>query len=115
MSVSTFPGGGFLNIDIYQRACKQEGTQPVLLIGEGSFHQLHGGTTTNVSPQQRDQRVVGYQDQYREIRGEDLQPSDKPVFFLGHLPTLESKIHMRTPAARQQAVSQEWKDTLKNS
>jgi hypothetical protein len=87
------PGGGFLNIDIYQQACKLEGVEPVLLIGEGSFHQLHGGTTTNVAPEQRDAKVLEYHRQYREIRGEDLIPSNKNVYYFGHLPTRASKIH----------------------
>lgn len=107
------PGGGFLNIDMYRQACELAGTQPVLLVGEGSFHQLHGGTTTNVTPEQRDARVAGYQDQYRQLRGSDLQPSSKEVYYLGHLPTLQSKIHMRKQATAENAVSQTWKDTVR--
>jgi len=109
------PGGGFLNIDIYQQACELEGSQPVLLIGEGSFHQLHGGTTTNVTPEQRDARVIGYQQQYNRLRGEDLKPSTKDVYFIGHLPTLKSKIHMRKQSGGTGSVSQEWKDTVRDS
>ena len=108
------PGGGFLNIDFYRNACELEGTQPVLLIGEGSFHQLHGGTTTNVTPEQRDAKVVGYQEQYIKIRGDDFKPSDKPIYYIGHLPTLKSKIHMRTKPGGDSTVSQEWKDTVRD-
>ena len=50
------PGGGFLNMDIYRQAARLPDTEVVQLIGEGSFHQYHGGTTTNVSPEQRDAR-----------------------------------------------------------
>lgn len=107
------PGGGFLNIDIYRQACELAGTQPVLLIGEGSFHQLHGGTTTNVTPEQRDARVAGYQEQYRRLRGEDLKPSDKDVYYIGHLPTLKSKIHMRNRTKDESPVSRKWKDTVR--
>ncbi|KAA1190067.1 glycosyltransferase family 2 protein [Pseudohalioglobus sediminis] len=92
------PGGGFVNLDLYKRAADHPGTEPVLLIGEGSFHQLHGGTTTNVAPEERDREVARYKAQYREIHGQDLVLSDKPVHFLGHLPTLHSKIHMRNNA-----------------
>ena len=107
------PGGGFLNIDIYRQACELPGTQPVLLVGEGSFHQLHGGTTTNVTPEQRDARVRGYQEQYRDLRGGDLAPSTKDVYYMGHLPTLKSKIHMRKKRGEPGAVSQNWKDTVR--
>jgi len=109
------PGGGFLNIDVYRRACELPGTQPVLLVGEGSFHQLHGGTTTNVTPEERDARVSGYQDQYRALRGEDLKPSNKDVYYMGHLPTLKSKIHMRKQRSTgNTTVSQNWKDTVRD-
>ena len=87
------PGGGFLNIDLYAQAADLPGVTPVQLIGEGSFHQLHGGTTTNVSPNERDEKVQGYHDQYRQIRGKDSAVTDKDLFYLGHQPTPRSKIH----------------------
>ena len=109
-----FPGGGFLNMDIYRQASELEDTQLVLLVGEGSFHQVHGGTTTNVTPEQRDTRVAGYHDQYRALRGEDLGPSSKDVYYMGHLPTLKSKIHMRKQhPTGSHATSQDWKDAVK--
>lgn len=88
------PGGGFLNADLLTEAAAVEGVTPVQLIGEGSFHQMHGGTTTNVTPEERTACVEQYQAQYREIRGCDLEPISKDIFFLGHLPTHHSKIHM---------------------
>lgn len=89
------PGGGFLNIDMYREAVNVPDALPVQLIGEGSFHQLHGGTTTNVDPVERDNKVETYREQYRDIRGEYPSVSEKDVFFFGHLPTRHSKIHMR--------------------
>jgi hypothetical protein len=83
-------------------------------MGEGSFHQVHGGTTTNVTPQQRDARVIGYQEQYRTLRGTELAPSTKDVYFMGHLPTLKSKIHMRKNRGTGEAISQSWKDTVRD-
>jgi len=89
------PGGGFLNMDLYREAVDLPDAEPVQLIGEGSFHQYHGGTTTNVSPQERDEKVKKYAKQYRDIRGRELAVSDKDVFYFGHLPTEHSKIHRR--------------------
>lgn len=89
------PGGGFLNIDLYREAAELEGTTPVQLIGEGSFHQFHGGTTTNVTADERDAKVAQYHEQYRRIRGRDSSVTDKDIFYLGHMPTLHSKIHLR--------------------
>ena len=89
------PGGGFLNLDLYKRACDAADATPVQLVGEGTFHQLHGGTTTNVSMEQRVAKTEGYRKQYSEIRGHDELMTKKDVFFLGHLPTQGSKIHLK--------------------
>ena len=89
------PGGGFLNLDLYCEALAVEGTVPVLLVGEGSFHQVHGGTTTNVDTAARDSKVAIYRAQYETIRGKPLSVSEKDVFYLGHMPTQHSKIHLR--------------------
>ena len=35
--------GGFLNMDTYIRACEMPDSELVMLLGERTFHQLHGG------------------------------------------------------------------------
>jgi glycosyltransferase involved in cell wall biosynthesis len=87
------PGGGLINSDIFKRAADVAGVTPVQLIGEGSFHQLHGGTTTNVSAVERNARVQKFRQEYAEIRGHDELMTDKRFHFMGHLPTTASKIH----------------------
>lgn len=86
-------GGGLINSDIFKRAADMPGVTPVQIIGEGSFHQLHGGTTTNVSAQERNAKVEQFRREYAEIRGHDKLLTDKSFHFLGHLPTQKSKIH----------------------
>lgn len=87
------PGGGLINSDIFKRAADVNGVTPVQLIGEGSFHQLHGGTTTNVSAEERNARVAKFRQEYAEIRGHHEIMTDKTFHFMGHLPTQASKIH----------------------
>lgn len=87
------PGGGLINSDIFKRAADVSDVTPVQLIGEGSFHQLHGGTTTNVSAQERNARVELFRQEYAEIRGHDRIMTEKSFHFMGHLPTEASKIH----------------------
>lgn len=106
------PGGGFLNMDMCREATAFPATTPVLLIGEGSFHQVHGGTTTNVSPEERDRKVAGYNRQYEAIRGREFRVADKDVFYLGHQPTLRSKIHLRNKPGGNGPVTQELRDAL---
>ena len=43
----SMPGGGYANLDLYERLAVAPGTNVVTILGEGSFHQVHGGTTTN--------------------------------------------------------------------
>ena len=52
------PGGGFLAPDLFRRAALLDDADVVQLIGEGVFHQLHGGTTTNTSPADRDEKLA---------------------------------------------------------
>ena len=36
-------GGGFANLDTYVSACSLPDSQLITLLGEGTFHQVHGG------------------------------------------------------------------------
>jgi cephalosporin hydroxylase/glycosyltransferase involved in cell wall biosynthesis len=64
-------GGGFANLDLWRRASQAASGSLVALIGEASFHQFHGGTTTNVDDDEKDLRVRGYANAYRSLRGDD--------------------------------------------
>jgi glycosyltransferase involved in cell wall biosynthesis len=106
------PGGGFLNLDLYKSLADLPDSVPVQMIGEGSFHQYHGGTTTNVTPEERDAKVDAYNEQYLNIRGAEFEVSDKDLFYLGHLPTRQSKIHLRNPKKNNRPIPQGLKDAL---
>ena len=87
------PGGGFVNLDFFKRACERDGASLVELIGEGSFHQVHGGTTTNSDTATREARLEAFRSQYLELRGHGELTTSVPLHFLGHLPTEDAKIH----------------------
>jgi glycosyltransferase involved in cell wall biosynthesis len=82
-------GGGLANLDLYERALALPGTQLVVLLGEGNFHQVHGGIASNSPSSGWDL----WHEEYRRIRGRDYQvPHAEPVYFgsvesagLGHL------------------------------
>ncbi len=42
-------GGGIVNLDFFNRINMLDGIRPVMLLGEATFHQFHGGTATNVA------------------------------------------------------------------
>ncbi len=77
----TSPGGGLVNLDFYKRACESQGSQLVYLLGEGCFHQLHGGTTTGgAGAEQR--RYHHLQAEYEGIRGTPHRvPQNQPVLL----------------------------------
>ncbi len=79
------PGGGLANLDFFDRASHAAGVTPVCLLGEGTFHQIHGGVATNVLMAQHP--MSSFLDEYRELRGHDWKkPDDLQPTFLGHLP-----------------------------
>ena len=62
------PGAGFANLDLFRRA-SEAASAVVALVGEASFHQYHGGVTTNVDDAEKDSRVRAYATHYETLRG----------------------------------------------
>ena len=66
----SMPGGGFVNLDFFERMANSPGVNLVTLLGEGSFHQVHGGTTTNKAEMgERAGLISSYGEQYEQLRG----------------------------------------------
>jgi glycosyltransferase involved in cell wall biosynthesis len=75
------PGGGLANHDFFRRACELDGTQLVVLLGEGTFHQIHGGAATSGR--------IGWDDMHAEyvaLRGRPYQPPQNERLYLGTVP-----------------------------
>lgn len=80
------PGGGLANLDFYYRLCEHPSTELILLLGEGSFHQIHGGVATNNADQQTFQNDLRrWIEQYKAIRGKDFKPSTRRPEYWGEL------------------------------
>lgn len=62
------PGGGALNLALYRKAALHPRTKLVVLPGEGSFHQLHGGVTTSEVPD-RDKLLGRIRQQLDDLLG----------------------------------------------
>ncbi len=94
----SMPGAGYANLDLFERLCLTPGVNVVSLLGEGTFHQFHGGTTTNVVDQvQHRERVASYGEHFKELRGRKLLGLDRAVKFVGALDPPAAK---RTRARR---------------
>ena len=79
-------GGGFVNLDFYKRVVEHPDAQLILLLGEGSFHQIHGGATTTAKLASRDEEIKTYAEEYRKLRGSAFSPPEKRAIFFGALP-----------------------------
>src|SRR6185295_4750213 len=74
------PGGGLANLDLWARACADESAELIMLLGEATFHQVHGGVATN-SPVSKWRQ---FEDEYIRLRGHPYQrPRRRPIFFGG--------------------------------
>ena len=81
------PGGGMVNLDIYRRAGELPGAELVILLGEGTFHQFHGGTATNAPVESFTDMFTQWNKQYEAIRGRSwANPTlESPPTYLGKL------------------------------
>jgi hypothetical protein len=81
------PAGGYLNLDTLARAIEVPDSELVILLGEGAFHQIHGGVATNRSHRSLAASLHEWEAQYQAIRG---QPWHTPVprkrSYVGALP-----------------------------
>ena len=73
-------GGGLCNLDFFHRVMENHSCVPIMLLGEATFHQFHGGVATNVSRKNHPWRL--FSEEYKKIRGKEFQkPTREPLFF----------------------------------
>ncbi|MBD0415198.1 glycosyltransferase [Oryzicola mucosus] len=67
------PGGGATNVDMFLRACAAPDTQLIRILGEGTFHQFHGGVTTGAGQLGAAHLLKMGSKQYMRLRGRPLR------------------------------------------
>lgn len=77
------PGGGLINLDFFNRAMEKRNITPVMLMGEATFHQYHGGVATNVPLKEHPWEK--FAKEYRRIRGKDYAPVFKKPHYFGEI------------------------------
>ena len=75
------PGGGLVNHDLFRRACEWPGAELVVLLGEATFHQFHGGAAT-AGTARRDELWA----EYAQRRGREYAPPRLAPRYLGSVP-----------------------------
>jgi macrocin-O-methyltransferase TylF-like protien/cephalosporin hydroxylase/methyltransferase family protein len=91
-------GGELSNPDVFERLGAAPGVTVVTILGEGAFHQIHGGTVSNVGDQvELRSRVESYRERYEAMRGRRLRAPAKPTHYVGRLDrrTLRTKPRWR--------------------
>ena len=83
------PGGGLLNLDTFRRAVELPESRLVVMLGEGTFHQMHGGIATNSKLNIFSAAIANWKVQYAKIRGRELGARQTIVenrTYIGTLP-----------------------------
>jgi glycosyltransferase involved in cell wall biosynthesis len=88
----TSKGGGLVNLDFFNRIHENERFLTILLLGEATFHQFHGGVATNVSLEEHPWEAMAAE--YKLIRQKEFSTSFKKPLYLGQLST-EAKAFIR--------------------
>jgi glycosyltransferase involved in cell wall biosynthesis len=76
------PGGGLANLDFFKRALASEYLAYVMLLGEGTFHQIHRGASTNAPSSTWE----AFHDEYMAVCGEPYSRPDRAPLYFGSIP-----------------------------
>jgi cephalosporin hydroxylase len=96
----SMPGGGYANLDLFERLGATPDVTVATILGEGSFHQVHGGTTTNLSGDEtRHHRLAEYVQHYADIRGKGFRGNAKPIHYVGSMPPEAARTKARRRVA----------------
>lgn len=99
-------GGGLVNLDLYKRACEFPGTKHIVLHGEGTFHQFHGGATTGGEDvQAREKLIEAIKAEYERIRGQKYKAPETDPIYLGELPREAQKFIQMSSATILERLS----------
>jgi hypothetical protein len=79
----TSPGAGLANLDLFNRANEEETMMPILLTGEATFHQFHGGVATNVPKSEHPFETM--KAEYETIYGKPYVKTERRPYYFGTL------------------------------
>ena len=76
----TSKGGGLVNLDFFNRIHEDTQFYPILLLGEATFHQFHGGVATNVRMEEHPWEKM--ESEYKQLRQKTFTSQfRKPIYF----------------------------------
>lgn len=75
------PGGGLANLDFFNRIHEEDNMNPIVLLGEATFHQFHGGVASNAP--MKDHPFGKYNAEYHRLHGKNFSSSFRPPKYFG--------------------------------
>lgn len=73
-------GGGLVSLDFFRSVMLLDDIDYVVLLGEGTFHQFHGGVATSAPPDEHPWQE--FHQEYIRIREQEFEPIPRsPVYF----------------------------------
>jgi hypothetical protein len=79
-------GGGLVNLDFYARTIELSDTELISILGEGTFHQFHGGAATGATGEAFEARCREWEEEYLRIRQQRYKGPQKRAEHIGHIP-----------------------------
>ncbi|MBK7052740.1 MAG: glycosyltransferase family 2 protein [Rhodoferax sp.] len=77
-------GGGLVALEFFKRAVSNSAFEYVMLLGEGTFHQFHGGVASNAKLE--DHPFEEFHNEYTKITGTEYSQALRKPYFVGQLP-----------------------------
>lgn len=85
----TSAGGGLVNLDFFNKINSFDDLDLVMLLGEATFHQFHGGTATNVA--MKDHPIQKMTEEYNSIHKKAFEHCYKPPYYFGSINARSSR------------------------
>ena len=76
-------GGGLVALDFFKRAVSNDSLEYVMLIGEGTFHQFHGGVASNAKLAEHP--FEEFHNEFIKVTGVEYTQAHRRPYFLGGL------------------------------
>lgn len=102
------PGGGSLNLDLVRKLGIHPGVEYFCLFGEGSFHQFHGGVTSN---QTRADYATGFKEELHERWDQSYHFLERNPFVVGAISS-QSRKYLEFSSYRMLKRFDNFKDRL---
>jgi uncharacterized protein (DUF433 family) len=92
------PGGGYCNLDLYRRLVERRGVRLMVLAGEGTFHQYHGGVTTGgYAGADRDRSMQTALSEYERLTGRSWVLPERRGELFGAIPDAAHRFLLPSP------------------